>query len=157
MWRWLGGGGDIPSLLGPLRRVAGTNGSGGPSNLPVAFDEERVLPSQWEIPARQESGEQRLMRAILEQALHDLKQPDGPHYGDACAWFASAETSHLYAFENVCDVLGFDVGIMRREIRARGAGIARRIRPRWASSRPRVTLNEPVLSAKGSRFGFKNR
>ena len=105
--------------------------SGSPASLPVAFDEERILPSQWEIPQPQESGAQRLARAVLEQALHDLKDPRCPFHSNARRWFAATARDHLFTFELVCETLGFDAGIMRQEVFSRVKDIARRIRPRW--------------------------
>lgn len=107
------------------------------SGLPPVFDEERVLPSQYLPEQRVDCGERRLLRGVLEQALHDLKHRKPSVVADALAWFHAPRQTHLYDFESICEVLGFEVSIVRREIAKRGPAIARAVRPRWASGHTR--------------------
>lgn len=82
--------------------------------------------------------ERSLMIAVLEEAsrcfLNYCASTDRKQrvlHEEACEWFRSAKQDHLYAFENVCNVLGIDPGWLRRrmfalrdERRARAGGNA---------------------------------
>jgi hypothetical protein len=82
------------------------------------------------------TGEQRLMCAVIEQALDDyLKYAAGTDrarqglFADAERWIESADRSWLYSFETICDHLGLDgdyvrAGLRRWKARARGEGVA---------------------------------
>jgi hypothetical protein len=82
------------------------------------------------------TGEQRLMCAVIEQALEDYtKYAAGTDRGrqalfaDVERWIESADCSWLYSFQTICDHLGLDgdyvrVGLRRWKARARGEGIA---------------------------------
>ncbi len=67
--------------------------------------------------------ERMLMIAVLEEAARCLTnyctttdRKQRILYEEARDWFASEDRSHLYAFENVCDVLGIDPAWLRRRI-----------------------------------------
>jgi hypothetical protein len=82
------------------------------------------------------TGEQRLMCAVIEQALDDyMKYAAGTDrarralFADVEGWIDSADCSWLYSFETICDHLGLDgdyvrAGLRRWKARARGEGIA---------------------------------
>lgn len=98
------------------------------------FEPDVILASEM---STQRSGlpepERMLMIAVLEEAARcfsnygtasDRKQR--ALYEEARDWFASEDRSHLYAFENVCDVLGIDPAWLRRRLlQARNARRAR--------------------------------
>ncbi len=67
--------------------------------------------------------ERSLMIAVLEEAsrcfLNHCTSTDRKQrvlYEEARDWFAAPEQTHLYAFENVCAVLGIDADYLRRRI-----------------------------------------
>jgi hypothetical protein len=70
------------------------------------------------------TGEQRLMIAILEQAVDDYMTLVAARdcvrqrmFADAEQWLASTDRSRLYSFETICDHLGLDVDYMRQGLR----------------------------------------
>src|SRR5512143_2240783 len=95
------------------------------------FAPETVLPSQYFDRVRRRkdlSGEQRLMCAIIEDAVDVyLKHAAarGPlHrrlFDDAEQWIESHERAWVYSFEAICDQLGLDVEYVRAGLRARKA------------------------------------
>lgn len=90
------------------------------------FEPDVVLASEFFTPR---SGlpdpERALMIAVLEEAARCFTNYGGATdrklrvlHEEAREWFASDDRSHLYAFENVCDVLGIDPAWMRRRVLA---------------------------------------
>lgn len=79
-----------------------------------------------------------LCRAVLEQALHDLKRSRRlpPRYGEPTSgqiesWFRARDVEWPFAFEQVCVHLGLDADAVRREV-----GLAECPRPSGAVTRP---------------------
>ncbi len=112
--------------------------------MPVQFTELLQRPSQ-------RSGEQRLMAAVLEDAMRSFCQwADAPGmraqrlFGEATEWFASPDVSWPFAFENVCSALALDPEWIRGLLR------------RWLASKPRTQdgrRNIPSMrQATGSRL-----
>jgi hypothetical protein len=69
-------------------------------------------------------GEQRLLLAVLEDAVHTLQRyadASDSHgrrlFLDALAWFRSDETGSPFAFVTVCEALGLDAGYLRLGLR----------------------------------------
>jgi hypothetical protein len=94
---------------------------------------ELVLPGQWaDLNGRggESSGEFRLLRAVLEQAIADyLKEPvtrrDEALYQDAWRWICDRGASAIFSFESVCAAFGIDAGAMRAELpRAKALGLS---------------------------------
>lgn len=92
--------------------------------LPVQFTELLQRSSD-------RSGEQRLMAAVLEEAMRSFCQWAGAPgmraqrlFGEAAEWFASDDVSWPFAFENVCHALALDPEWIRRLLR------------RWLASEP---------------------
>ena len=81
------------------------------------------------------SGEHRLMLAILEDAVAlyvkslSSRTVAGHEGSRAWAWLKSRDRSSPFAFECICDLLGFDSGYIRRGLRAA------RARPAEAAAR----------------------
>jgi hypothetical protein len=69
------------------------------------------------------SGAHRLMLAVLEDAIvvctKGLRGRRGSRLAvrEAWAWFASTDRASLFAFERICDLLGFDAEYLRRGLR----------------------------------------
>ena len=67
------------------------------------------------------TGEQRLMRAMLEDCLRTLlgraSERSVRLEGDL-AWITSEDRTDLFAVENVCDALGIDAGYLRGRVLA---------------------------------------
>lgn len=97
--------------------------------LPVQFTELLQRSSE-------RSGEQRLMVAVLEEAIRSFCQWAGAPgmraqrlFGETAEWFASHDVSWPFAFENVSDALALDPEWIRRLLR------------RWLANE-RLTLDE---------------
>jgi hypothetical protein len=78
------------------------------------------------------TGEQRLMFAVIEQAVEEYMKhaaaTDRHHrelFVEAEAWIESQDRSRLYAFDTICEYLGLEgdhvrQGLRRWKLRARG-------------------------------------
>jgi len=99
------------------------------------FAPDTLLASQYfdRIRRRKDvTGEQRLMCAVIENAVDTyLKHAAATArhhqqlFDEAEAWIEAGDRSWLYAFETICDYLGFDAdhvrqGLRRWKARARG-------------------------------------
>lgn len=67
------------------------------------------------------SGEQRLLLAVLSDAMHAHAQERARRKPRAClaeltAWFESTDRTYVFAFESVCDALGLDPAFVRRRV-----------------------------------------
>jgi len=90
------------------------------------LEPDAVLASQFFTPQTAlPEPERALMVAVLEDAVRcflnyyratDRKQRD--LYEDTRKWLMSSESSGLYAFGNVCEVLGIEAGYLRRQLLA---------------------------------------
>lgn len=91
------------------------------------FQPDTLLPSQYfdRIRRRASSdGERRLMVAILEDAVDVYRKQAGARdrkrrqlFEDAEEWIESDDTSWLFSYQNICDVLGIDAGYLRKGLR----------------------------------------
>ena len=93
-----------------------------------------VVPSRSTHP----TPEQRLMAAVLEDAIRELqlrqrgasdawatwRREPVRTAGDreTTAWFASGDRWWPYSFENICEALGLDAGTLRRRLGISAAG-----------------------------------
>ena len=116
-----------------------------------------LLPSQFfeSVGARTFSSEQRLMLAVLADAINLLGSTDSSNlrrrsYNEAWSWvFATRITSSL-SFDHVCDALGVDAESLRRrlsELVSEHGGSLLRLRLKEASRIQRLTINR----VRGSR------
>jgi hypothetical protein len=90
-----------------------------------------MLPAQFfarRTPARVE-GEVRLLIAVLEDAINTYLRRLTPRnkrereeLAEVEAWFKTGGNGGLFAFENVCDVLGLEVSRVREWIRSLRSG-----------------------------------
>jgi hypothetical protein len=88
------------------------------------------------------SGEMRLALAVVEDAIATvrlttaIRTPRAHRLAaDAAVWLASRDTSHPFAFENLCDYLGLNAAWLRSGVRlSMPGGTPTR---RTASRRPR--------------------
>ena len=97
---------------------------------------EMLLPAQFaELlqGSSQRTGEQRLMAAVLEDAIRSFCTHAGAAgkraqrlFGETAEWFASPDASWPFAFETVCDALALDPEWIRRVLR------------RWLARQPLV-------------------
>lgn len=95
-----------------------------PNRSAVTITPDTITPSQYFSPPGAGADlqpEKRLVLSVLETAVADYQRfaPTGDHAGtqafhQAAAWFASTDRSWPFAFENACDWLGFDAGVVRR-------------------------------------------
>lgn len=83
-----------------------------------------VLPSQYFGPQRKQEPEQRLMIAVLHDALDCLEKHrfatrihDRRLFDEAREWFLANETEWPYSFECICGVLDLDSNAVRRRLR----------------------------------------
>jgi hypothetical protein len=122
-----------------------------PMTSAVEIEPEVILPVQL---ARRplDLPERRLMLAVLEDALdifrkHALTGRESVLSTEVDEWFASDDTSWPFAFVNVCDALGIDVGWLR-------ARLARRRRPDANGARV-VRLRDDAGSRHSIVAGFR--
>jgi hypothetical protein len=83
-----------------------------------------ILPSQHFGPRRPQAPEQRLMIAVLHDALDCLEKyrfATGRHgrrlFHDAKQWFLADEPEWPYSFECICGVLDLDSNAVRQRLR----------------------------------------
>jgi hypothetical protein len=107
-----------------------------------------ILPAQYfaAMGSSGLSGEQRLMLAVLADAINVLQSWQGGgnvrkrrNFAEAAQWVNTRGTSHPFAFDSVCDALSVDPEL----VRARLHGLT--IRPATAAQRPalgRLRLKE---------------
>jgi hypothetical protein len=91
------------------------------------FQPDTLLPSQYFDRIRRKAsadGERRLMVAILEDAVDVYRKQAGARdrkrrqlFEDAEAWIESSDTSWIFSYENICDVLGIDATYLRKGLR----------------------------------------
>jgi hypothetical protein len=125
------------------------------------FEYDAVLPAQFFTRTRTlPAGEQRLMAAILEDAVftycvpHAARSRGGSRaVREAREWIDSTDRSWLFSFERVCDALGLDVQFIRRGVRAWKQRSMRRLAV-MADLRPQLNARDadrahrnPVLGA----------
>ena len=82
-----------------------------------------ILPAQYlELAAwgRELRGEHQLVLAILEDAIHIYRTANRRRrlFREAAAWIESTESSWIFSFERICEVLEFDPEYIRRGVRA---------------------------------------
>jgi hypothetical protein len=110
---------------------------------------DTMLPSQFFDRVRRRSdltGEQRLMCAIIEDAVEMYRKNAGVRdplheklFLDAEEWIETHDSTWIFSFETICDVLGLEPDALRRGLRA----IKRRARGEDAVvSMPDVAGNE---------------
>jgi hypothetical protein len=97
-----------------------------------------ILPSQYfgSIGSVGLSGEQRLMLAVLVDAINVLQSWQGGgsarkrrNFAEAAQWVNTPGTSHPFSFDSVCDALEIDSELLRSRLRVltvRSANSARR-------------------------------
>ena len=80
-----------------------------------------VLPLHTVGTRHAQTGEQRLMLALLCDAMHAYaaerarwKRPG--RVRELRRWFESADRSYVFSFESVCDALGLEAGYIRRRV-----------------------------------------
>jgi hypothetical protein len=85
-----------------------------------------ILPSQYfaTIGSGGLSGEQRLMLAVLVDALNVLQSWKGSgsarkrrNFAEAAQWFNTPGTSHPFSFDSICDALEIDSELLRSRLR----------------------------------------
>ena len=91
------------------------------------FQPDTLLPSQYFDRIRRRAsadGERRLMVAILEDAVDVYRKQAGARdrkprqlFEDAESWIESGDTSWIFSYENICDVLGIHAGYLRTGLR----------------------------------------
>ena len=91
-----------------------------------------LVPEQM-LDAPQRTPEQRLMAAVLEDALRELARPGGEWLGtrarrraEIVAWFASDDVAWPFSFVNVCEALDLDVAGFRLRLGGGRIGRCRR-------------------------------
>ena len=123
------------------------------------FQPDVLTPSQFFDRLRRRSehdGERRLMIAVLEDAIDvyrkrlDARDRRGRQlFDEAEAWIEDTDRSWLYAFENVCDILGIDADYLRSGLR--------KLKSRTAANPPaRVIALHPVISTDELRRAGAN-
>ena len=79
---------------------------------PFAID--GVLPAQFARSHHVRSGEQRLMLAVLEDAINCFFGDESQARMEATLWFKDRGASGPFAFEAICQALALNAGWLRR-------------------------------------------
>jgi hypothetical protein len=86
-----------------------------------------ILPAQYfgSIGSRGLSGEQRLMLAVMVDAINILQRWKGTgggrkrrNFAEAAKWVNTRGTGHPFSFDSVCDSLGIDSELLRARLHA---------------------------------------
>ena len=96
-----------------------------PEREPVGlFQPDVILPSQHFAPHRMQVPEQRLMIAVLQDAVDCVEKYRFTHnhrgrrlFDEAMQWLLAEETDWPYSFECICGVLGLDSNAVRYSLR----------------------------------------
>jgi len=98
-----------------------TGMSGGDGIVPLVPEQLLAAPRR--------TPEQRLMGAVLEDAMRELTRPGGEWRGarsrrraEIQAWFESDDVAWPFSFVNVCEALDLDVGDFRSRLGRNLAG-----------------------------------
>ncbi len=79
-----------------------------------------ILPEQlFTTPRMQPPPEQRLLIAILEDAINCFLGHDQRRSREAEGWIMAERPSRPFSFEHICAVLGLDSSAVRRTLRRR--------------------------------------
>jgi hypothetical protein len=91
------------------------------------FQPDTLMPSQYFDRIRRRAsldGERRLMVAILEDAVDVYRKQAGSRdrkrrqlFVDAEWWIESSDTTWIFSFENICDMLEIDASYLRNGLR----------------------------------------
>lgn len=83
---------------------------------------EQLLPCQFPWGGRQRTGEERLVFAILQDAILLIQKPKvcgcavPTPREDALDWMASDDTDWPFSFVNVCAILDLDPSALRKRV-----------------------------------------
>jgi hypothetical protein len=127
-----------------------------------------ILPSQYfgAIGSVGLSGEQRLMLAVLVDAINVLQSWQGGgcarkrrNFAEAAQWVNTLGTSHPFSFDSVCDALDIDSGLLRSRLRVltvrtanSGRRLGARLRLKELSRSQHVTANRSRRRNHGSHI-----
>lgn len=121
---------------------------GNQAGLTLETDVDAILPMQYADRRRRPlSPEQRLMAAVLEDALNIRRR--GPRasgrrarllYAEVRRWFASNDVQWQFSFVNVCQALGLEPSVIRSGARALDADASE-----WRIAR---AVTSPVVPAR---------
>ena len=95
---------------------------GKPTSQAGVFQPDVILPAQFfDVRGRQLSAEQRLMAAVLEDAVQCFQKHLFARTGqqrrlfrEAAAWLLDDTSTGPFSFRDVCDALGLDPGYIHR-------------------------------------------
>jgi hypothetical protein len=90
--------------------------------MPRPFTVECVLPGQITGRCQPRSGEERLMLAVLEDAINCFFGDDRKARMEATVWLKERECASPFGFENICSVLGLDSSWLRKGLFRQRAG-----------------------------------
>jgi len=124
----------------------------------ILWQTDIILPLQYfgALGSVGPSGEQRLMLAVLADAINVLQSWRGGgsarkrlNFAEAAQWVNSPGTTHPFSFDSVCDALEIDPELLRSRLRVltvRSANSARRpalarLRLKEISRRQQLTAN----------------
>ncbi|MDO8432702.1 MAG: hypothetical protein Q7S58_09865 [Candidatus Binatus sp.] len=75
---------------------------------------DSVMPSQFNQRRTTRSGEERLLFAVLKDAITDFLGDQPQASKEAARWLRHRGCRHPFTFENICDVFGIDSGWFRQ-------------------------------------------
>lgn len=99
------------------------------SSLEGPFIMECVLPAQVNEKRAALSGEERLLLAVLEDAVNCFFGEDSQARIESTLWFQDRAYLGPFSFENICDIFGLDSGWLRKGLFRRRALLRQREAP----------------------------
>src|SRR5260370_22176824 len=125
-----------------------------------------ILPSQYygSVGSVGLSGEQRLMLAVLVDAINVLQSWQGGgsalkrrNFAEAAQWVNTRGTSYPFSFDSVCDVLEIDSAVLCARLRTVTIGLAHSSRPPFGHLRLKELSRAPHMTANQLRRRGRGR
>jgi hypothetical protein len=88
------------------------------------YSVECILPAQFHERRTARSGEERLLHAVLKDAIAAYLGEEKEEVLEAARWLKDTTCKHPFSFENICDVFGIDSGWLRQRLMRQRAILA---------------------------------
>ena len=90
------------------------------------FTVESILPVQFNEHRKVRSGEERLLIAVLHDAVNCFLGDDAQAAAEASSWFTTRRGIGPFAFQNICDILAVESDELRRRLFKQRAALRNR-------------------------------
>jgi hypothetical protein len=83
-----------------------------------------VMPVQFHERRSNRSGEERLLLAVLKDAIDAFLGEEPQASKEAARWLKDTRCRHPFSFQNICDIFGLDSGWLRQGLFRQRASLA---------------------------------